>query len=192
MSRLRWVGIAAIATAAAGLWYMAKHSDEGIEGYENMTEHRAPRPALPSADTFVLRVPVPSTALVSASADVPEAVSTAFRKHVEAVLEELPRRADLRQLSPESLHTMPKPLWKAASLLGGIAEKIKAEPGLRPLGARFYAECSGRASLPTTVRASCYTHLKRLSRELRDGRYLSEISSRVDMSVRDLARQLEG
>jgi hypothetical protein len=134
-----------------------------------------------------LRLPKVPAATAEAEAD-----EQRFEARSREILAKLPRKKALRQMTPEEVHGMPAPLFAAGAALGEIAEALESKPHLRPQGARFYAECSARKDMPSSVRATCYSNLIKLTRELRDGRYLMEVAESVEQPIVDLAKNLEG
>ena len=105
-------------------------------------------------------------------------------------LRELPTKNQLQNLSAEEAHHTPRIVIEAGTKLGQVAEWLETHPETRKEARDFYARCAAQSGGIDSIRALCYYHFVKLTRELGlsdDG----EIIAQVPQSIRELSEFLD-
>ncbi len=126
-----------------------------------------------------------------------EGSNESFEALTKRVLESIPTKAALRQLSPEETHHTPALIMEAADKLGDVAEaldfKLKHAEGNSSAkekalqeGIYFYHQCLDKKESPDSIRALCYTHYREL-REKSGAPETPEEAQSIPSKIRSLA-----
>lgn len=89
-----------------------------------------------------------------------------FVEFLAEVSERLPKRAQVKNLSPQEVHGRPEILKAAAVDLGEIAQRLERDPSLRPAALEFYKDCALDGEVFRSIRALCFNRAQLLSVDL--------------------------
>lgn len=152
---------------------------------------RAPRAPFPGAATSLgPAMTEPAAPTFQPGPGVPSAeVPSDFHAFTARVLTELPRKTELRKLTPAQAHEAPAPIREAAVRLGEVADRVARNPGLKPEALEFYQNCSLQEELPDSIRALCLNRALRLYAELHHAVWPFD-RRKMSQTVIDLAKRL--
>lgn len=122
-------------------------------------------------------VAVPGSILVSS---LVSGRSSQFQEESSAVLKGLPSLAELKEQVRKNPHYTPPALIRAGMRLGKIAQAIRENPSLQSEGIAFYQDCVSKVDLPKSIRAVCFTDLKKLVSSVSVPDDLAELVRRFD------------
>jgi hypothetical protein len=118
---------------------------------------------------------------------VPAGHQNDFRLLLDEAWEAIPSVEELRALPEAELHHTPKVIISAGTKLGHIAERLKENPELSGQAASFYSNCALNQDFPTSIRALCYSDLKKKCSTTPDA---IKIDSLISQDVVNLAQKL--
>lgn len=168
--------VAVVAMVAVTLFVQSRYiqklhtiTEEGTQGALIETTP-TPQPLAPIAP-LTQTVPEPESTLAPQPTQSPtensaEKISERdFERLAAKTLRSLPDKKQLQKLTEEEAHQTPRAIKEAGVELGRIAQVLHDQPEMAAQGLRFYDVCLKRESVPTSIRALCFSNARRISKK---------------------------
>lgn len=109
--------------------------------------------------------------------------SSDYEKTLQKILNNLPRKSNLKSLDSSETHGTPKIIFHSAEKIAQIVDHLDNHPENKKIALQFFIECAKQEDIALSIRATCLSLARKTNKELNR----SELDFRLAKEVEKLS-----